>query len=408
MRRNDFVLKLMSIILFLAIASYIGLYIYDKANKTMETATLVRYTEEDSGIADGYIIRSETILTGGVGTVTLLAREGEKLASGQAVAIHYEGESALDRASEIYALQLEIKEAQEAAALTDEQRKAGAEAGIFALSEAVQRQDFSNFEDVALGIEKTVFTSSVKKVTEADLAVLRSRLARLLSENDGTSTVYSPASGVFSYALDGFEHIGPEKLVDLTPSSLEALFASPLNPGGTVVLGKLITGITWYYAAVMDKSDAAKLQAIADNSRLSDGPVVSLKFTKTYNAKLYMKIVSFGAEENGKCVVVFSSKRGMSDIAALRRLTAQVEFGSTTGLLIPKEAVYHETAKNGDKTYIFLLTGLQAEKVYVDILSEAGENYIVKDGAENGTVLREGSSVIIKADDLYDGKVVGR
>ena len=77
MRRNDFVLKLMSIILFLAIASYIGLYIYDKANKTMETETLVRYTEEDSGIADGYIIRSETILTGGVSTVTLLARRAK-------------------------------------------------------------------------------------------------------------------------------------------------------------------------------------------------------------------------------------------------------------------------------------------------------------------------------------------
>ncbi|NLT13841.1 MAG: hypothetical protein GXY05_05815 [Clostridiales bacterium] len=410
MRRNDFVLKVMSAVLFLAIAAYIGLYIFDKANKSLVTAAAVRYTEEDSCSADGYIVRSETILPGGGGTITLLAREGEKLASGQAVAVHYEGESALERASEIYALQLEIKEAEEAVDLTDEQRRADAEACVFTLSEAVQRQEFSSLEDLALGIEKTIFTSSVKKTTDAELAVLRDRLAGLLRENDGTSTVYSPISGIFSYAVDGSEHLGPEKLTDLTPASLEALFAFPQNTG-TDVLGKLITGITWYYAAVMDKSDADKLQGIVDGAndgRLSGGPVATLKFAKEYNAKLDMRIVSIGAEENGKCVVVFSAKRGISDMTALRRLTAQVEFGSTTGLLIPKEAVYHETAETGNKTYIFLLTGLQAEKVYIDILSEIGENYIVKDGTENGTVLREGSSVIIKANDLYDGKVVGR
>ena len=57
--------------------------------------------------------------------------------------------------------------------------------------------------------------------------------------------------------------------------------------------------------------------------------------------------------------------------------------------------------------YIFL-TGLQAEKVYVEILCAEGDSYIARDGSENGTVLRAGAEIITQCDDLYDGKVVER
>ncbi len=410
MRRNDFVIKLMSVVLFVAIAAYIGFYIFDKANRTLVTAPAVRYTTEDSGSAEGYIVRSETILSGGGGAVTLIAAEGEKLASGQAVAVRYEGESALERASEIRSLQLVIREAEEDAAITDEQRKAAAQSGVFALSDAVQHKNLGELEDLKLGIGKTIFTSSIERITDADLAVLSDRLTRLLDENDGTHTIYSPVSGIFSHIVDGYEHVEPDMLADLTPSSLEPLFSGTQSPD-TEALGKLITGIKWYYAAVMDEQDAEKLRALADKAstgQLSGGPVATMKFTKTYNAKLDMIIESISPEEGGKCVVIFSAKRGISDMTTLRRLTAQIEFNTTTGLLVPREAVYFEADEKEDKPYIFLLTGLQAEKVSIDILSETGENYIVKDGTENGTVLREGSTIIVEADELYDGKVVGR
>jgi hypothetical protein len=84
-------------------------------------------------------------------------------------------------------------------------------------------------------------------------------------------------------------------------------------------------------------------------------------------------------------------------------LTADVEFTSYSGLYLPEEAVYHDSI---DGPYIYLLTGQQAEKVYVEILCETAGGYVARDGAENGTVLREGSDVIVKAEDLYDGKVV--
>ncbi len=395
MRRSDFVMKLMSVVLFIAIAAYIGLYIYQAADKPLKTTVAVRYTVEDTGGAEGYIIRTESVLSGDGNTATLMAAEGEKLAVGQAVAIYYQGETALAQASTIRQLQLEIKQAQTDAALSSDQKTVNADASVLALSNAVQHKNYSNLEDLTLGIKKTVFADSGNQLSETDLAALNDRLTNLLSKNTGSNTIYTPVSGVFSAAVDGFEDIGPDKIKDLTPSSLQALFTTPNNTGGAP-LGKLITGIKWYYAAVMDASNAHKL----------DGKdTAALQFTKSYNAQLDMAVESIGAEENGKCVVVFSAKRGISEMTVLRKLTAQIEFSSYTGLSIPKEAVYRE---NGDKTYIYLLTGLQAEKVSVDILSENGSSYIVKDGTENGTVLREGSEIIVKAKDLHDRKVVAR
>ena len=59
MLRSDFVMKLMSAVLFVAIAAYIGLYIFNVADKPLKTAVAVSYIVEESGNTEGYIIRNE-------------------------------------------------------------------------------------------------------------------------------------------------------------------------------------------------------------------------------------------------------------------------------------------------------------------------------------------------------------
>jgi hypothetical protein len=89
---------------------------------------------------------------------------------------------------------------------------------------------------------------------------------------------------------------------------------------------------------------------------------------------------------------------------SLRALTAEVKFTSCSGLYIPEKAVYFDDNENGP--YIYLLTGSRAEKVAVEILGPAPDGYVVRDGAENATVIREGSEIIVQGEELYDGKVV--
>ena len=393
MKRSDFVMKLMSVILFLAVAAYIGLYFYQKANDPLKTQTAIRYTLEENGQAEGYVIRSETVLPAEEdGIVALMAEEGEKLGAGQAVAVCYEGESALERASEICALQLQIDDAKAVQAVSALQSSEEIDDCVLALSDAVQHQDFDNLQDLTYTVKNYVFTSSAEALSDEDVELLELRLNNLLSDNSDTWTIYSPISGMFSSAVDGYEDITIDALGDLTPSSLRVQFSTGGDDGGTI--GKLITGITWYYAAVMDSEDAQRLDGME---------TATLQFTKTYFEQLEMTVESIGEAEDGRCVVVFSARRNMAETAALRSLTAEVEFASYSGLFVPEEAV--NTGDEGE-TSIYLLTGLQAEEVAVEILSPVSGGYIVRDGAENGTVLREGSEIIVAGEDLYDGKVV--
>jgi hypothetical protein len=142
----------------------------------------------------------------------------------------------------------------------------------------------------------------------------------------------------------------------------------------------------------------------ADAEKLRDNKTASVRFINSYSAVLNMSVSAIGSDENGQTVVLFSSKSHLYDLTAPRELSALIVFDRETGLSIPKEAVHTDA----DKPYIYLLTGLQAEKVPVDIIGERDGKMVVRDGAESKTVLRAGAQVIVKGKDLYDGKVIDR
>jgi multidrug efflux pump subunit AcrA (membrane-fusion protein) len=398
-------MKLMSVVLLIAIVVYIGLYIYRTADNPLRTAVAVLYTAEETGAAEGYVVRSETVLTGS-GAVTLMVSEGDKVASGEELAISYEGETALERASQIRALQLQINAAEENADASSELKKLDAGGSVLALSNAVQHRNLEDLQALSFNIESLIFKDAGKD-QGPDLNALKEQLNKLLAQNTDTQTIAAPMSGVFSAVVDGYESTGPDKLKDLTPTSLQALFPDGQKTDSGA-LGKLITGITWYYAAVVDESDAVKLQAIVDkaaSAKPAYKPAATLQFTKTYNTKLTMTIESVGQAENGKCVAVFSSKSNLTDITALRKLSAQILFDTDRGLLVPTDAVHY---KDDGTAYVYLLKGLQAKEVGVTVLAQNGDSYVLEDGAESGTALREGSEIIVRAKDLYDGKVVAQ
>ena len=205
-----------------------------------------------------------------------------------------------------------------------------------------------------------------------------------------TERIDAKAEGTFTSAVDGFESITPDMLEDLSPDGLREIFSSPdmmeLNP-----IGKLITGIRWYYAAIVEEDAAVWL---------SPGDTVRLDFTRTYSASLDMTVESVGDSHDGECVIVFSCDRFMQNVASLRELTATIVFESLSGIRVPKEAVHLD--EEGD-TLVYILEGLQASAVYVDIIAESGDYYMVE---ETGEGLRTGDQIITRANNLYDGAVV--
>ena len=98
--------------------------------------------------------------------------------------------------------------------------------------------------------------------------------------------------------------------------------------------------------------------------------------------------------------VLLSVLGSLEAVASLRELTATIVFESLQGIRVPKEAVHLD--EDGD-SFVYILEGLQAAMVYVDVIAEDGDYYMVE---ETGDGLRVGDQIITRANDLYDGAVV--
>ena len=387
MKRSDFYIRLTTAVLFLAVVCYIGVYVYNALVNTYVTTQALSYTIERTFRAQGYIVRTETALADAGATVLPIVNEGEKVASGQAIAVEYLSREALETASEIRSLRLII------AQLESSGGAAAAEAtsleSVMELSKAVHRNDFSKLDELSLKIETNVFAGGF--ASGADLPALKKQLAVLEGRSAGLRTIYAPVSGTFSHTVDGFEHIQPEALDGIMPGRLAELFGAPARVSGA---GKLVTEFKWYFAAVMDAAEA---------SGLPEGQTVTVHFSGVYNAAMELLVERVGRQDEGKCVALFSSDRGIHEIAPLRGMRADVISGAVSGIRVPREAIHLD---DDGTTYIFLQTGVTAERVDVEILLEAGDSYLVRDGTETGTPLRAGATIIVKANNLFDGKVV--
>ena len=390
MKRSDFYLRLTTAVVFLALVSYIGIYAYNVSQKSYLTAPAISYTLEETVSAEGYIVRVETVVPGEREAVLPLVPDGVRAASGEAVAVEYTSREALAMAGEIRELRLRLEQTE-----TNSDGRGSAPAAresVIALSKAVQDGDLRGLDAIALDVKTNVFENA--SGPEDDPESLRARLAGLEGRESGVQTIRAPVSGIFSQTVDGFENVRPDSLFGITPSGLNELFAVP--SGGTDGAGKLVTGIRWYYAAVMDSSDAARLPV---------GNSIAVHFTGAYQAAVDMLVESVGRKEDGICVVLFSSDHGISEITHLRFLRAEVAFGAVTGIRVPKEAIHLEDDAGA---CVFIQTGVVAERVSVEILLEAGDSYLVRDGAETGGPLRAGATIIVKANGLFDGKVIGQ
>ena len=387
MKRGYLYMKLVTAVLFLAVLSYLGVYVFNALRNTFATMPAIPYTVEETFSAEGFVVRTETVMYGVSGDILPIVREGERVAVGQTVAVEYLTDAALETASEIRTIRLQIAQIEAA------RRTAGVETdglqSVMELSKAVQSGDLRALEELSLRVETTIFAGD--GLTEDDLPTLQARLEVLEARRAGMISIDTNVSGIFSQTVDGFENISPRQLAGISPTGLTELFQSPTGRSGGA---KIITEFRWYYAAIMDGADAI---------RLTLGQTVTLRFSGVFNAAVQMNVENVGRREDGKSVVLFSSNRGIHDVTMPRQLQAEVIFGYVSGIRVPKEAIHLD--ENG-VIHVFLHTGARAERVNVEILAEIDGHYIVRDGAETGSPLRVGSTIIVSGNNLFDGRVV--
>lgn len=345
MKTSNFTIKLAIFVLFIGVFTYFGFYIYRSLSGGL---TIVRaYTETVSiGVeATGLLVREEQVITAATAgsTVELSPSEGEKVAAGGVVATLYASSAGLDTNQSIQLLEAELQQLQYAlrssASATDTAKvEEDLTASIAALHAGYSSGDLTDLEREALQLRTLVFKRDYTYGDAEAAQQLQALIASKSAELDGlraslgsvSTTLRASRSGVFSGVVDGFESlITPAMLDELTPSRLASIQnQSPVTSSDAV--GKLITSSTWYFVASVSEKEAASLKL---DSRYT------IQFSRDYSGQAEMRLDRVSDAENGRVLLVFSCRSGLSDITLLRRQTVDVVIRQITGICVPRSAL---------------------------------------------------------------------
>lgn len=423
MKESTLATKVMIAILCLGVAVYLAVYFVQGWEEPLVTARAYTYTQDVGMEARGILVREETILPDAGGSyVDQILAEGEKAAAGQAAALLYTDPAALTTRQAIRTLSAEIEQLQYALSsgtqTTDASRLDGQVlSSITALRSLTAKGDLTALEDYALSLRTMVFkrdyaygdTNAAGQLGQ----LIQSKQAELVqlnaSLNQVASVVYTPAAGVFSGTVDGWEGLlTPDKLEGLTAAGLEALLAqSPAPAAGPV--GKLITGSTWYFAALLEGTDTG----------LKSGRIYTLTFSGDYYGQIPMELdrVSLEGEQT---LAIFSCRSHLADTTLLRAQTVDVVIHHLEGIRVPRKALRVETVdeplesgnpdgptRQVNRYKVYIVERSQAWGREVEILYTDENFYLVRpvDPAA-AKRLRAGDEIILNSSGIYDGKVV--
>ena len=398
MRRTDIYTTFIALLLFLAFAAYAGFSAWRVLRSTTVTAQAVSAEYTLGGVAEGVIVREETVLAAPGRNVAVLAGEGERLASGQAVAVAAAAPEGLASARRLRELEAELGRIAEIRGALDAAgsmagRDTGAASAARALSSAVARHDISAMDTEAAVLD-ALLLGDAGEISDGRTAAMERELESLRgSAVAGAETLAAPAAGLFSASVDGWEQFSPASLTELTPSAVDALAAGGEGEKEGAY-GKLVTGQRWYFAAVMAEEDAAGLVP---------GQSAALSFGRRYGGEVEAAVFSVSPPEDGRAAVVFVCDTGLAATLELRVASAQVLSRRYSGIRVPEGAV--RTDGDDGESYVWTVTAMQLERRGVEVVHSEGGYALLRRGT-GPDALREGDTVVVSGEDLYDGKVI--
>lgn len=397
MKRTDTLTKIVSLLLFGALLAYLGVYIIRSSSDNIRTAPAVFVSLSDNAVASGIVVRQETLIQSNEKYLSVVAENGKEVSVGETVAVIYSGEESLARAAKIR--ELELKKQYISSALSGESsaeslsdRDSSIKDALLRVAASAARHDTESLASASVSLSSLVISNASIKTTEVDLNLVTAELSSLeQSALSDTSAITASAPGLFSASPDGYEYITPDMLSGLTVTKLTSLEETPQDLASDV-RGKLASTFEWYFAAEVKKEDA---------DRLKVGNSAALDFGRYCSNPLRAKVISISSPENDECVVVFRCTEATSELLFVRRASAEIVFDARKGLRVPKQAV----ASDEKGSYVYTLTGTQAEKKYINIVWET-DDYFLAEVSQDAAALREGNDIILTTKGLSDGMIM--
>ena len=419
MKQGNTLVNFVMIALAVALALYMGIYVYRGFSDPFTTTYAYEYVSNDAVEAEGILVRQERVFQEQVGIVDVTRGEGEKVGKGQTVALVHKDSKAVETQAELDQLELEISLldfalGQGDASISTAHLDESILQSIVGLRAAAAVSDYSDLEDQVRALKSQVLKREYTYDENLDIGQLQQQRSELVNQykdlksqvSGATSRITAPEPGTFSALVDGYEGLlTPETIRTITPGQLEELRKRKMD--ASAAPGKLVTSEKWYFAATLSAENA---------QRLSVGKTVLVGFSGDFSQDISMLVELVSEPEDGRCVVVLSSDSYLRETLLLRQQSVEIIYKRSTGLRVPKTCLRMITKTTTDKETgetvkeeilgLYALVGGQAEFKKVKIHGEGSDYYVVTPDSEDSRALRAGDEIIVRATDLYDGKLL--
>ena len=429
---NPVLKKLFSTVIAVLLLFYIGYQVYNSNYKKLQTETADYFTASDSVQAVGIAVRDETILTGNTdGVVDYVIENGGKVDKGGTVVNFYSDEQQASAQRELQKVNEEIEKLE----------ALGNPGNTFSLSpDTINRQisdKLTEFLSASVNPEDSEYSSlrenliyllNEKQIVTGKVDNFSSRIQQLndkkteLTAEAGTVTgsLVSPESGYFINSTDGFESVFDiSKVLDITTDQIQSALSLQPAPE-TGALGKICKDFDWYFVFSVSSEYAERFL-----QKNSGGGTVTIQFPFVSSKTVPAQVAAVNQkDQDSSAAVVLECDSMNSELASVRKETAQIVVQNYTGIRVSQKAIHYETVtkkrKDSDgKTSevtkeiegVYIVYGNELE--FCQIFPEySTSTYVICDPMPSDDDLMTSSTVslndeiVVEGTDLYDGKVI--
>ncbi len=397
--------KLLTILIVLALLSYVGYQVYRSIFSVIKTELAVNYSVYESIEAEGLIFRSETVIPAKNGHMYYTVKNGARVAKDGVIASVYASEKdglLADEIKEVEAriallrelqtndssthITMDIIDTQLANSLNGLIGDVGD--GSFDTAESTKNTLLSLLSKKQLVTGKSVdFSAEIGKL-EQKKKDLKSQYRAALS------VVRAPVAGYFVDNADGYEEIlSSLDPLSLTTDKLQELLTMQPEPSASA--GKIVGGYEWYFACVV--SDAYY-------NTLAVGNTLSIKMNFVTDEEVPVAVAACNKSGDGKLAVVFRCAYMSEELSDIRKETAQLLMVRHSGLRVPKRAiVINDEMQAG----VYIRRGNVAAFRKIEQLYSEPADYVISKIKDESGYLQLYDDIIVSGKGLYDGKAIG-
>ena len=409
--------KYISVIIIVLVLFYIGFQVFQISYNPIKTISAEKETVYESITEDAVTIRDEDVIVSPKsGTMVYDVKDGTRVEKGGVIANVFSSDAEAKSYSQLTNVEKQIAYYEEIISQTTagnnslEVIDTTIEGSIndYIRSLASGKLDLAQEQGELLAdnINNRKITIGESIDVNSILNELYAKRKNLQGNITKKTAVVSEQAGYFVSTSDNAQvDADYEKATELSVSNIQSILKKSQSKADKNAVGKIVKSFDWYIACAVDNKSVTQLK---------EGTEVNVNFPQSDVGELPAKVAAINADAEKANKVALILKLGNMDesIAKIRSGKVEIRFNKYEGIKIPNDALRAVTGKDEESgeertvKCVYVLSGNIVKLKLVDIIYTGEDFVIAKSNTTQTGYVRLYDQIIIKGEDLSDGKIV--